>query len=61
MFRKGKNQKEYCSYSESFIYRYVKFDNITIEKLCERVEKLLGKICGKKDDIINKIYETVHQ
>ena len=51
----------YCSYSGSFIYRYVKFDNITTDELCKRVEKLLGKISGKKDDIIKEIYETRHQ
>ena len=58
---KGKNQEDYCSYSKSFIYRYVKFDNITTEVLCGRVEKLLGKISGKKDDIIKEFYETIHQ
>ena len=58
---KGKNQEDYCSYSNSFIYRYVKFDNITTDELCKRVEKLLGKISGKKDDIITEIYETIHQ
>jgi hypothetical protein len=58
---KGKNQEDYCSYSNSFIYRYVKFDNITTEKLCERVKDLLGNISDKKDDIINKIYDTEHQ
>ena len=58
---KGKNQEDYCSYSNSFIYRYVKFDNITTDELCKRVEKLLGKISGKKDDIIKEIYETIHQ
>jgi hypothetical protein len=59
----NKHQEDdyYCSYSNSFIYRYVKFDNITTEVLCGRVEKLLGEISNKKDDIINKIYETEHQ
>ena len=38
------NQNKYCSYSNSFIYRYVKFDNITTDDLCNRVEKLLNKI-----------------
>ena len=59
----NKHQEDdyYCSYSNSFIYRYVKFDNITTEVLCGRVEKLLGEISDKKDDIINKIYETEHQ
>lgn len=58
----GSNKKQYCSYSNSFIYRYVKLESIiTTDELCNRVEKLLGKISGKKDDIINKIYETIHQ
>jgi hypothetical protein len=59
----NKHQEDdyYCSYSNSFIYRYVKFDNITTEKLCERVKDLLGNISDKKDDIINKIYDTEHQ
>ena len=52
----------YCSYSGSFIYRYVKLESIiTTDELCERVEKLLGKISGKKDDIIKEIYDTIHQ
>ena len=58
---KGKNQEDYCSYSNSFIYRYVKFDKITTYDLCKCVEKLLGKISGKKDDIIKEFYETIHQ
>lgn len=45
---KGKNQKEYCSYSESFIYRYVKLKGIiTTDELCNRVEELLNKIIAK--------------
>ena len=52
----------YCSYSNSFIYRYVKLESvITTDDLCKRVEKLLGKISDKKDDIIKEIYETKHQ
>lgn len=52
----------YCSYSNSFIYRYVKLESvITTDELCERVKDLLGKISGKKDDMINEIYETEHQ
>lgn len=58
----GGNKKQYCSYSNSFIYRYVKLESIiTTDELCNRVEKLLGKISGKKDDIIKEIYETKHQ
>ena len=39
------NQNEYCSYSNSFIYRYVKFESIIkTDDLCNRVEKLLNKI-----------------
>jgi hypothetical protein len=59
----NKHQEDdyYCSYSNSFIYRYVKFDKITTDKLCKRVEKLLGKISGEKDNIIKEIYETKHQ
>ena len=45
---KGKNQKEYCSYSESFIYRYVKLKGIiTTDELCNRVEELLNKIIAE--------------
>lgn len=58
----GKEGKAYCSYSDSFIYRYEKLESIvTTDKLCKRVEELLGKISGEKDDIIKEIYETIHQ
>jgi hypothetical protein len=58
----GKEEKAYCSYSDSFIYRYEKLESIiTTDKLCKRVEKLLGKISGEKDNIIKEIYETKHQ
>ena len=55
---KGKNQKEYCSYSESFIYRYVKLKGIiTTDELCNRVEELLNKIIAEynynRDTIFN--------
>lgn len=58
----GKEEKAYCSYSDSFIYRYEKLEStITTDKLCKRVEELLGKISGEKDNIIKEIYEPKHQ
>ena len=42
------NQNEYCSYSNSFIYRYVKFESIIkTDDLCNRVEELLNKIIAE--------------
>ena len=54
----GGNKKQYCSYSNSFIYRYVKLKGIiTTDKLCERVEELLNKIIAEynynRDTIFN--------
>ena len=41
----GKEGKAYCSYSDSFIYRYEKLESIiTTNDLCNRVEELLNKI-----------------
>lgn len=38
----------YCSYSGSFIYRYVKLESIiTTDELCNRVEELLNKIIAE--------------
>lgn len=38
----------YCSYSGSFIYRYVKLESIiTTDELCNRVKKLLNKIIAE--------------
>jgi hypothetical protein len=71
---KGKNQEDYCSYSNSFIYRYVKFESIIkTDDLCNRVEELLNNIIAEyrsgeifKVFAINHsptppIYEIVHQ
>ncbi len=44
----GGNEKYYCSYSNSFIYRYVKFESIIkTDDLCNRVEELLNKIIAE--------------
>ena len=44
----GGNEKHYCSYSNSFIYRYVKLESIiTTDDLCNRVEELLNKIIAE--------------
>ena len=44
----GGNEKHYCSYSNSFIYRYVKFESIIkTDDLCNRVEELLNKIIAE--------------
>lgn len=44
----GGNKKQYCSYSNSFIYRYVKLESIiTTDELCNRVEELLNKIIAE--------------
>lgn len=68
------NENQYCSYSNSFIYRYVKFENIIkTDDLCNRVKELLNKIIAEyrsgeifKVFAINHsptppIYEIVHQ
>ena len=70
----GDNKKPYCSYSNSFIYRYVKFESIIkTDDLCNRVEELLNNIIAEyrsgeifKVFAINHsptppIYEIVHQ
>ena len=42
------NNNQYCSYSNSFIYRYVKFEIIIkTDDLCNRVEELLNKIIAE--------------
>ena len=57
---KGKNQKEYCSYSESFIYRYVKLKGIiTTDELCNRVEELLNKIIAEYNYNRGNIFDVL--
>ena len=53
----GKEEKAYCSYSDSFIYRYEKLDSkpINIGELCDRVKKLLKMISKNRNDIVKNI------
>ena len=53
----GKEGKAYCSYSDSFIYRYVKLDSkpINIDELCDRVKELLKEISKNRKDIVKYI------
>lgn len=53
----GKEGKAYCSYSDSFIYRYVKLDSkpINIGELCDRVKEYLKKISENRNDIVKDL------
>lgn len=53
----GKEEKAYCSYSDSFIYRYVKLDSkpINIGELCDRVKEYLKKISENRNDIVKDL------
>ena len=56
----GGNKKQYCSYSNSFIYRYVKLKGIiTTDELCNRVEELLDKIIAEYNYNRDTIFDVL--
>lgn len=56
----GGKKKQYCSYSNSFIYRYVKLKGIiTTDELCNRVEDLLNKIIDEYNSNRDTIFDVL--